>query len=242
MFISVITYLFRDQSTPEMAERVHRLGFRRIELDFRHSDGRCDYHQADEAQADETRRLLADFGLTPESYCIGGFTPEDRGSMERAFAFARGLGVDLLTGVAHPAVLDQIDALCGQYHLRFAIENHHGHSFASADDLLPALVRHSDQLGVNFDSGHFHAGGLEVVEQARKLRGRIYHVHLKDSDQAKPLGQGTVGVLGLLDELRAQQYAGALSIEQGEQEGVAPEALDGILRDSLALLRSILKT
>ena len=241
MFVSVITYLFRDLATPAMAERVHRLGFRRIELDYRHSDGLTDYHRTDEAQADQTRRLLADFGLTPESYCIGGFTPETQDGMERAFAFARGLGVDLLTGVSHPALLDRIDALGEQYGLRFAIENHQGHSFASAEDLLPALVRHSDRLGVNFDSGHFFAGGLDVVEQARKLRGRIYHVHLKDSDQAKPLGQGSVGILSLLDEFRAQEYAGALSIEQGEQEGLPPENLDSILRDSLALLRSVLK-
>jgi len=241
LYVSVITYLFRQEPTPVMLERLQRLGFRRVELDYRHPDGLCDYRTADEAQADQTRRLLADYGITPDAYGIGGFNTSHLDVLERAFAFARGLGVKMITGVADPAVLGRLDDLCAQFGIHFAIENHQGSLFEHADVILPALSGQSDRLGINFDSGHFHAVGLDAVTEARKLRGKIYHVHLKDSDQTKPLGQGEVGILGLLDELRAQQYPGALSIEQGESDSNTPEQIEAILRQSLALVRSVLK-
>lgn len=225
-----------------MAEHVHRLGFRRLELDARHPDGLSDFRQGDAGRAEQTRRLLADYGLTPGAYAAGAFTLDDEAVLERAFAFAQGLGVGTISGGAQEAVLDRLDELCARYDLRFAVKNQPEQIFARAGDLLPALARHSDRLGADLDNGFAHAAGLDVVEQARKLRGRIYHVHLRDSDPAEPLGQGNAGVLAFLDELRAQEYAGGLAIEQGDSEGIGAEQLDDILRDSLALVRSVLKS
>lgn len=241
LYVSVITYLFRQEPTPVMIGRFQRLGFRHVELDYRHPDGLCDYRTSAAGQAEEARGLLADHGITPEAYCIGGFNTSHLDVMERAFTFAKGLGVEVITGVAQPAVLGRLDELCAQYGMRYAIENHKGSLFEHADVILPALSGHSDRLGVNFDSGHFHAVGLDAVTEARKLRGKIYHVHLKDSDQTKPLGQGEVGILGFLEELRAQQYPGALSIEQGETDSNSPEQIAAVLRQSLALVRSVLR-
>ncbi len=240
MKISTITYLFRSEPLPEMLVRFRRLGFRYVELDYRHPDGLSDYNVQDASGAARARTILAEYGITPEAYCIGGLGVKHQGEpMRRVFEFARGLGVDTVTGLAAPEVLTSIDALCKEYGLRYAVENHRGNVFEKADDMLGALATVSDRIGINLDSGHFAAAGLDAIDETRKLRGRIYHVHLKDSDQWKPLGQGTVGIATLVEELRASGYDGMLSIEQGEAHDITPEAIEAILARSLDLVRSL---
>ncbi|MBM3237602.1 sugar phosphate isomerase/epimerase [Candidatus Poribacteria bacterium] len=111
--------------------------------------------------------------------------------LENVFEFARGLGVEVIVGVLDPAILPQMDEFCEEYKIYYAIENHRGNVFEAADTILKALEGHSLYIGANTDTGHFASAGLKPVEEVRKLAGRVYHVHFKDSDQRQPLGSGT---------------------------------------------------
>ena len=233
--VSVISYLLRQLPVPQMVQRIRAAGYTNVELHFGHPDGAADYRIGGEGEARRTGARLRAAGVVPEAYCVGGIQPQNVENAERAFAFARGLGVDVITGVAHPNVLARLDALCDTYGMRYAIENHHGNVFERAETMLEALRECSPRLGVNFDSGHFFAAGLDPVAQARMLAGRIYHVHLKDSDQERAVGEGAIRMVELLAALVAGGFDGMLSVEQGETRTPLDAAvLDGILRRSFA--------
>lgn len=188
MEIGVISYLLRHHDTPTAMAFLRDIGFEYVELDYRHADGLCDYHRIDAKGAAETRKLVQKFGITPKAYCVGGMGKEHIPYLGNAFEFAKGLGVEVIVGVLDPDILPQLDEFCEEYKIYYAIENHRGNVFQAADTILEALRAHSTYIGANADTGHFASAGLKPVEEVRKLAGRIYHVHFKDSDQRQPLG------------------------------------------------------
>ena len=230
MKIGVISYLLRHHDTPTAMAFLRDIGFENVELDFRHADGLCDYHKVDAEGAGKTRELVESFGITPEAYCVGGLGKDHLPYLENVFEFARGLGVEVIVGVLDPHILPQLDEFCERYKIHYAIENHRGNVFQAADTILEALEGHSMYIGANTDTGHFAAAGLVPVEEVRKLVGRIYHVHFKDSDQREPLGSGTADLPAVMAELKRQGYDRLYSIEHYEYPGIE----DDVLRAGLA--------
>jgi len=99
------------------------------------------------------------------------------------------------------------------------------------DAIDPAL------LGLCLDTGHFRFGGADPAQAARDYRDVIRHVHIKDCrtsimDDVKaaggsldealvrgvfcPLGRGDAGIDAVIEQLRANGYAGWLVIEQDQ--------------------------
>lgn len=221
MKIGCISYCFKGEKLEEMLGKFREVGFKNVELWLGHPDGLANYNNADREGARSVRELIQGYGITPQSYCIGGFSDGDPlQKLKKAFQYANGLGVSVITGCATPKMAKELDQLCQEYGIRFAIENHKGNVFESPADYFPTLGETSEWIGVTMDSGHFALASDDPVEAAKKLKGRIYHVHLKDVVEGRTciLGKGEAKIEELLLELLRQGYKGHLSIEH-EVEG-----------------------
>jgi len=170
---------------------------------------------------------------------VGGLRPANLPDLRRVFEFARGLGVQVIVGVLDPAILPELDALCREYQIYYAIENHLGNVFQAAETMLEAVAPYSMYIGFNPDTGHFAAAGLSAVDEVRKLEGRIYHCHFKDSDQHLPLGSGAVDMLAVVRELKRQGYDRLWSIEHYEYDGISDEDLKKGLAYALSYVRGL---
>ena len=239
MKIGVISYLLRHHDTPTAMAFLKDIGYEYVELDVRHADGLCDYHNVDAKGAAETRKLVESFGIIPEAYCVGGLGKGNLPDLEKVFEFANGLGVEVVTGVLDPSILPQMDELCEKYKIYYAIENHRGNVFEAADTILEALEGHSEYIGANTDTGHFASAGLKPVEEVKKLAGRIYHVHFKDSDQRQPLGSGDADLPAVTAELKRQGYDRLWSIEHYEYKDIDDETLKAGLSQALAYVKEL---
>jgi len=237
MKIGVISYLLRHLDTPAAMAFLRDIGFAYVELDYRHADGLCDYHLQDAAGGARARTICFEHGIQPMAYCVGGLNPTHLPDLRRAFEFARGLGVKVMVGVLDPAILPQLDALCQEYGIYYAIENHRGNVFEAAETMLEAVRPYSRYVGFNPDTGHFAAAGLVAADEVHKLAGRIHHVHFKDSDQHQPLGSGTAGLGAVMAELKRQGYDRLWSIEHYEYQGIADETLRQGLAQALAWVK-----
>jgi len=239
MEIGVISYLLRHHDTPTAMALLRDIGFECVELDYRHADGLCDYHSVDAEGAAKARGIVESYSITPKAYCVGGLRKEHVPYLENVFEFARGLGVDVIVGVLDPSILPQLSEFCEKYRMYYAIENHLGNVFQAADTILEALEGHSAYIGANADTGHFASADLTPVEEVRKLEGRIYHVHFKDSDQRQPLGSGTADLPSVLAELKRQGYRRLISIEHYEYRGIKDETLRAGLTQALAYVKEL---
>jgi sugar phosphate isomerase/epimerase len=235
MEIGCNTYSLKAlERTPALAE-IRRIGFAAVELWAGHAnylEGTLDPRAI--------RRELDDLGLALRAYCIGGLfglsidAVADR--VTRAFAFAGGLGVDLVTGIVDRHAVPVIDRLCGAHGMRFAIENHWYTEFARPEDYERPLHDASPAVGVNVDTGHFAFLGCDLGDVAARLGPRTLNVHLKavqapgrfelawrrfrkyrKLDAALP--GPSDGFAELAAGLRRVEYAGMLAVEH-EADGI----------------------
>jgi len=222
--IGAISYCYRHLDVRSVLDRFREIGFQNIELWYGHPDGRADYLKHDRPGAEDTRDLLDGWP-----------------NFRRAFEFAAGLGVTMITGCAVPTIVPDLDALCQEYEIRFAIENHRRNPFETPEDYTTIFESSSAWVGVNLDTGHMRAAHQDVIEATRRLLDRLYHVHLKDivepgAGQSCVLGTGVAHIGEFLDLLKSRGWDGHLSVEHETADDPTDE-----LRTSLAFVRERLE-
>jgi sugar phosphate isomerase/epimerase len=124
------------------------------------------------------------------------------------------------------APTDLHDKLCQEMGLYVAI--HNSTDAWTPEKVMEACKGRSRWIGACADTGPWSRRGLDAVENLRKLKGRILHVHPKDFDDAKkevPWGQGKSNLKGQLAELKAQGFKGIVSIEIDDPAGRKPEEM-----------------
>jgi sugar phosphate isomerase/epimerase len=114
--------------------------------------------------------------------------------------------------------LEQVTDYCENKGILFALEGH-AHVIVSGTDAMLRLFDRipSRSLVVNFDTVWHFIQREYLPISIYKLKDRIAHVHLRDSDgllyYGAPVGQGVIDMHGVVRALTNVGYAGYLSFE-----------------------------
>lgn len=165
---------------------------------------------------------LAKHGVRAVNYGVVG--AKDEAEWRQIFEFARKFSMYAVTTEAVDQ-LDVLEKLAREFDILVAIHNHprrpNNPNYKVWDpQYVMSLVKDRDpRIGACADPGHWATSGIVPIEGIRALKGRIISVHLKDrtaigtrTDDV-PFGAGVSDVKGMLDELKAQGFAGNISIE-----------------------------
>ncbi len=178
MIVGCNSYSLSRLPRYEAFAQMRALGLRDVELWAGHASYLLD--EVDPVAVAAEARVA---GLAIHAYGIGGLCGLPTGLVEarldRAFRFARGLGIDLVTGIVDRDAVAVADALSGRHGVRFAIENHWYAELARPEDCAAALASTSPAIGVNIDTGPLAFLGCDLAEAARLLGARTLNVHLK---------------------------------------------------------------
>ena len=200
------------------------------------------------ATVGESKKLLADSGVTLLSYGVVRFT-SDETEARRAFDFAKAMGIVSLSADPEPdrATFDLLDKLVGEYDVAIAIHNHGpGHRYNKADDVLKWLENRHAKIGACVDTGHYLRSDESPVEVIQKFGPRVHGVHLKDVRTVKSpeeqekiaptltknrqgmlkkenkvftvLGEGELDTVGVLKALKKLNYQNCVALEYEESE------------------------
>ena len=259
------TWCYRDLSVEEAASRIAALGLKGVEL-IAHAP--C-WHADPKASDEEIQRLkemvaakgLQIVAISPATDYLK-FTPEEqREQIEHTKAnvdLAVKLGapvVRIFAGGAIPegrtwdecvrAAADQLRE-CARYAeekgVKLGVESHG--KFGTDLNALVAIIErvNSPALGLTLDTANFYVNGVDPVEAARRLAGKIFHTHLKDarrlpdgSFEGTALGEGDVPIPAVIEELKRQGYEGWFCIEYEGKEDP-----DIGLRKSVEFLKGLL--
>jgi len=191
--LGVAAYTFRDLSFLEAIEKTAGLGVRFIEaFGNQRLAPDSDVKVGSELSAADLARIheaLATHGLTLTSIYIHSL-PGDPEQAAGIFERVKRLGAGLI--VAEPASgdLDVIEPLCDRYGIDLALHNHATDKSEYHDPryLATVLSGRGPRIGACCDTGHWQRRGLDPVEGLRTLAGRIFSLHLKDLDEARPDG------------------------------------------------------
>ena len=178
-------------------------------------------------------------------YAAGVIYMKTEAEVDRAFDYARALGVDLIIGVPNPELLPYTEQKVRQYKIRVAIHNHGPEDklYPSPVDVYDHVKGLDDRIGLCLDIGHAARAGADPVKVVGDYGARIFDLHIKDlgviSRQAQPavLGRGVLDIAGLVNALRRIRYSGYCSIEH---EMDMNDPLPGIA-ESAGFFRGLLK-
>lgn len=131
--------------------------------------------------------------------------------------------------------------LCAAQKMRFALEGHANVIAGTTDAMLRAFDRiPSPWFGTNFDVAWQYMQREYPPMSVYKLRERIFHVHLRDTDgmicYSYPIGQGVIDWNLFVRALKEVGYNGVLSLELAGLN--RPEKY---LKESMEYMRRVLR-
>jgi sugar phosphate isomerase/epimerase len=145
-------------------------------------------------------------------------TPAD---VDRAFAYAKLLGVELIIGVPNPELMSYVERKVKETGIRVAVHNHGPEDklYPSPADVWGHIKGLDERIGLCLDIGHAARAGADPVKAVKEYGARIFDLHIKDlavlSRDYHPavLGRGVLDIPGLLRTLKERRYSGYCSIE-----------------------------
>jgi sugar phosphate isomerase/epimerase len=180
-------------------------------------------HNASAETIQKVKAKLAACKVTAVNYGVVGI-PTDEAGARKVFDFAKTLNLYAITTESVEA-LDTIERLVKEYDIKVGFHDHPKRadhpSYRMWDPkyVLSVVKDRDARIGSCADTGHWVRSGLNPVECLRILKGRIISSHLKDLNQMGPdahdvpFGTGVSDIPALLNELKAQRFAGNISIE-----------------------------
>jgi len=235
--LGLASYTFREFDLDATLAAARRAGLGRITL----KDMHLPLDSTEETIRATVGKVRAQ-GLVP--YGCGVVYMTNEAEVDRAFAYARAGGMEIIIGVPEHALLDQAERRVRETGLRLAIHNHGpgDRRYPTPASILERIARRDPRIGVCFDVGHCMRSGLDPAAEAIRLGPRILDVHMKDVSAATAeggtveVGRGVIDIPRLLRALAEAGYRGTLAFEH-EKDGKDP--LPG-LAESVGYVRGAL--
>ena len=181
-----------------------------------------DFHlpiDSNEEQIAAFHQKLADYGV--KGYAVGPIYMKSKAEVDRAFAYARRVGVNLLVGVPNYELLDYVEEVVKQYDIRLAIHLHGPDMplYPDATDIWNHVKDRDERMGMCLDIGHNLRYGSDSLADYIRYHKRVFDMHLKDvtaptkAGQRAEVGRGIIDFPRFIKLLRKYHYTGAVSLE-----------------------------
>lgn len=179
-----------------------------------------DFHlpyDSTDAQIEEFLTKLRQAGIT--GYAVGPIGDEI--DIDKAFDYARRVGVKLITGIPALKDIPAINMKVKQYDICYAIHNHGPDEkrYTDASTVYNLIKDMDTRIGLCFDIGHNMRYGSDPVADMERFSHRIFDIHLKDvtaaseEGRACELGRGVIDIPAFIKALHKVNYSGCCSLE-----------------------------
>lgn len=184
---------------------------------------RWDHNATDEMIA-KVKAKLAEHKIMAVNYGVVGI-PKDENGARKIFEWAKKMGLRAITTESDGAI-DTIEKLAKEYDILVGFHNHPrqpnnpAYKVWDPNYILELTKNRDSRIGAACDTGHWARSGVQPVEALKLLKGRVISLHMKDLNafgkgnaHDVPFGTGQCNAKGILDELKAQNFQGNISIE-----------------------------
>ena len=162
---------------------------------------------------------LAEKGVT--GYAVGPIYMKSEAEVDRAFAYARRVGVKLIVSVPNYELLPYVEKKVREYDFRTAIHLHGPDMqlYPDATDIWNSVKSLDPRIGMCLDIGHDMRFGADPIRDLKRYSSRVFDIHLKDvtgntrEGRAIELGRGKIDFPRFVKMLRKVGYAGSCSLE-----------------------------
>ncbi|MDL2303809.1 sugar phosphate isomerase/epimerase [Bacteroides sp. OttesenSCG-928-D19] len=206
-----------------------------------------DFHlplNSTDQQIAEFHAKLASHGVT--GYAVGPIYMKTEAEVDRAFDYARRVGVGLIVGVPNVELLPYVNSKVKEYDMKYAIHLHGPDIklYPDADDVWAHTKDLDPRMGMCLDIGHDLRNGKDPIKDLKKYHSRVFDVHIKDvtantkQGYTVEIGRGLIDFPALVKMLRKVKYTGVCSLEH---EKNMKDPFMGIA-EAIGYFRGVLKT
>ena len=154
-------------------------------------------------------------------YAVGPIYMKSESDIDKAFDYARRVGVKLIVGVPNIELLPYVDKKVQEYGFNYAIHLHGPdiEIYQDADDVWNHVKDLDPRIGMCLDVGHDKRNGKDPVADLKKYHTRVFDVHIKDVTGTTKLGysleigRGIIDFPAFVKMLRKVGYTGVCSLE-----------------------------
>ncbi|SHJ66305.1 sugar phosphate isomerase/epimerase family protein [Pseudozobellia thermophila] len=154
-------------------------------------------------------------------YAVGPIYMKSKKAVDRAFEYAKRVGVKLIVGVPNVELLPYVDKKVKEYDFKFAIHLHGPDIkiFPDAEDVWNHTKDLDPRIGMCLDIGHDTRNGKDPVADLKKYHTRVFDMHIKDvtaptkSGYSLEVGRGIIDFPALVNMIRKVGYTGVCSME-----------------------------
>lgn len=164
-------------------------------------------------------KKLDDAGVT--GYAVGPIYMKSEQEIDKAFEYAKKVGVKLIIGVPNYELLPYVDKKVKEYDFHYAIHLHGPDikTYPDAEDVWNHVKDLDPRIGMCLDIGHDTRNGKDPVADLLKYRTRVFDIHIKDVTGRTKLGyslevgRGVIDFPAFVKMLRKVGYTGVCSLE-----------------------------
>jgi sugar phosphate isomerase/epimerase len=205
-----------------------------------------DFHLPVNSTAEEIAEFLGKLkakGIT--GYGVGPISMRSEAEVNKAFDYAKRVGVKLIVGVPEPELLPYVDKKVKEYDFHYAIHNHGigDKNYPTVQSIYDKVKNLDSRIGICHDIGYSAQMGFDPAAVTLKYGNRIYDMHIKDLVEKGSadgndceIGRGIINFASLVKALRKTKYSGSCSIEM-EKDNTDP--LPG-LAESVGYFKGVL--
>lgn len=154
-------------------------------------------------------------------YAVGPIYMKSEEEIDKAFDYAKRVGVKLIVGVPNVELLPYVDKKVKEYGFKFAIHLHGPDIkiYPDAEDVWNHTKDLDPRIGMCLDVGHDTRAGKDPVADLEKYHSRVFDMHIKDVTAPTKLGyslevgRGIIDFPALVKMLRKVSYTGVCSLE-----------------------------
>ena len=162
---------------------------------------------------------LKSFDVT--GYAVGPIYMKSEADIDRAFEYAKKVGVKLIVGVPNYELLPYVDKKVKEYDFHYAIHLHGPDIklYPDADDVWNNVKNLDPRIGMCLDIGHDTRNGKDPVADLKKYHTRVFDIHIKDVTGTTKLGysleigRGVIAFPAFVKMLRKVGYTGVCRLE-----------------------------
>lgn len=154
-------------------------------------------------------------------YAVGPIYMKSEAEIDRAFEYAKKVGVKLIIGVPNYDLLPYVDKKVKEYGFKYAIHLHGPDiaTYPDAEDVWDHVKDLDPRIGMCLDIGHDTRAGKDPVADLEKYKSRVFDIHIKDVTGTTKLGyslevgRGVIDFPAFVKMLRKVDYTGVCSFE-----------------------------
>jgi sugar phosphate isomerase/epimerase len=154
-------------------------------------------------------------------YAVGPIYMKTKEEVDRAFDYAKRVGVKLIVGVPDHEMLPYVDQKVKEYDFKYAIHLHGPDIklYPNATDIYENVKDLDPRIGMCLDIGHNARDGQDPIADLKRYKDRVFDIHVKNTTAAGKegktgeIGRGIIDIPAFVRMLREVKYDGACSLE-----------------------------